>query len=34
MSAANCLIVVDAAADGVGPGDTVGVQPFEGLLPG
>lgn len=34
MSAANCLIVVDEAADGVRPGDTVGVQPFRGLLSG
>ena len=34
MSAANCLIVIGAAADGVRPGEAVGVQPFEGLLPG
>ena len=34
MSAANCLIVVGAEADGVAPGDTVGVQPFHALLPG
>ena len=34
MSAANCLIVVEAEADGVAPGDRVGVQPFHGLLPG
>ena len=34
MSAANCLIVVDAEVDGVAPGDRVGVQPFHGLLPG
>lgn len=34
MSRANCLIVIDADADKVSPGDTVGVQPFKGLLPG
>ena len=34
MSAANCLIVIGAEADGVVPGDVVGVQPFDGLLPG
>jgi len=34
MSAANCLIVIDTDVDGVAPGDRVGVQPFEGLLPG
>ena len=34
MSAANCLIVIGAEVDGVTPGDVVGVQPFEGLLPG
>ena len=34
MSAANCLIVVDADVAGVSPGDTVLVQPFHGLLPG
>ncbi len=32
MSQANCLIVIDAQVDGVQPGDTVGVQPFHGLL--
>jgi molybdopterin molybdotransferase len=32
MSKANCLIVIDAAVDGVIPGDIVGVQPFHGLL--
>ncbi len=34
MSAANCLIVISSEADGVQPGDRVGVQPFHGLLPG
>jgi len=34
MSAANCLIVLDADLDGVGTGERVGVQPFHGLLPG
>ena len=34
MSAANCLIVISAETDGVEPGDSVGVQPFYGLLPG
>jgi len=34
MSAANCLIVIDAAVGGVEPGDVVSVQPFHGLLPG
>ena len=32
MSAANCLIVIDAEVEGVQPGDRVGVQPFHGLL--
>lgn len=32
MSQANCLIVIDAAADGIKPGDSVGIQPFYGLL--
>jgi len=32
VSAANCLIVINAEVDGVKPGDTVGVQPFHGLL--
>jgi len=34
VSAANCLIVIDAEKAGVSPGDMVGVQPFHGLLPG
>ena len=34
MSAANCLIVIEAERDGVEPGERVGVQPFHGLLPG
>jgi len=33
MSNANCLIVIDAPLSGVEPGDTVKVQPFNGLLP-
>lgn len=32
MSRANCLIIIDADADTVHPGDTVGIQPFHGLL--
>ena len=32
MSQANCLIVIDVDVDGVNAGDTVGVQPFHGLL--
>lgn len=32
MSQANCLIVIDADVSDVNPGDTVGVQPFRGLL--
>ena len=32
MSRANCLIVIDADVNGVNAGDTVGVQPFHGLL--
>lgn len=34
MSQANCLIVIDANVSEVNPGDTVGVQPFRGLLGG
>lgn len=34
MSQANCLIVIDASVSEVNPGDTVGVQPFRGLLGG
>jgi len=34
MSLANCLMVIDDDVDGVQPGDTVGVQPFHGLLDG
>jgi molybdopterin biosynthesis enzyme len=32
MSAANCLIVIDADVDNVVPGDRVSVQPFFGLF--
>ena len=32
MSAANCLIVIDAEVAGVKPGDSVQVQPFSGLF--
>lgn len=32
MVEANCLIVLDAALESVGPGDKVDVQPFYGLL--
>lgn len=32
MSAANCLIVIEPEREAVAPGDTVRVQPFEGLF--
>ena len=32
MSAANCLIIIAADVAGVEPGDTVEVQPFQGLF--
>lgn len=34
VSAANCLIVIEAEVDGVESGDLVCVQPFQGLFPG
>lgn len=34
MSAANCLIVIDADIASVSAGDSVSVLPFQGLLPG
>jgi molybdopterin molybdotransferase len=32
MSRGNCFILLDAACDGVNPGDTVTIQPFLGLI--